>query len=112
MRLSKEDLIKNFTQFGTEEGVEPTDEFLTMLEDITDTIDGLSENNERITELEKELNEEKNKVKEVEKTWKQKYIDRFVEGTSKSEPSKEPESDEPEEPDVHIDDVLYKDLSK
>lgn len=112
MRLSKEELITKFKNYGTTEGDEPTDEFLSMLEDITDTIDGLSETNERITELETELNAEKDKVKEVEKTWKQKYIDRFGEGTSKPEPTKEPEPDEPDEPDVHIDDVLYKDLSK
>ena len=61
-----------------------------------------------------ELNAEKDKVKEVEKTWKQKYIDRFGEGTSNPEPDKEPEPDDTEEQevDVHIDDVLYKDLSK
>lgn len=112
MKLSKEELITKFKNYGTTEGVEPTDEFLTMLEDITDTIDGLSENNERITELEKELNEEKDKTKEVERTWKQKYIDRFGEGSSKPEANKEPEPEEPEEPDVHIDDVLYQDLSK
>lgn len=112
MRLSKEELITKFKNYGTVEGEEPTDEFLSMLEDITDTIDGLSETNERITELETELNAEKDKVKEVEKNWKQKYIDRFGEGTSKPEPTKEPEPDEPDEPDVHIEDVLYKDLSK
>lgn len=112
MRLSKEELITKFKNYGTTEGDEPTDEFLSMLEDITDTIDGLSENNERITELEGELNAEKDKVKEVEKTWKQKYIDRFGEGTSKPEPNKEPEEPEEQEVDVHIDDVLYKDLSK
>lgn len=112
MRLSKEELITKFKNYGTTEDEEPTDEFLSMLEDITDTIDGLSETNERITELETELNAEKDKVKEVEKTWKQKYIDRFGEGTSKPEPHKEPEPDEPDDPDIHIDDVLYKDLSK
>lgn len=112
MRLSKEELITKFKNYGNVEGEEPTDEFLSMLEDITDTIDGLSETNERIAELETELNAEKDKVKEVEKTWKQKYIDRFGEGTSNPEPDKEPEPDEPDEPDVHIDDVLYKDLSK
>lgn len=112
MRLSKEELITKFKNYGNVEGEEPTDEFLSMLEDITDTIDGLSETNERIAELETELNAEKDKVKEVEKTWKQKYIDRFGEGTSKPEPDKEPEPDEPDEPDVHIEDVLYKDLSK
>lgn len=112
MRLSKEELITKFKNYGTTEGDEPTDEFLSMLEDITDTIDGISETNERITELETELNAEKDKVKEVEKNWKQKYIDRFGEGTPKPEPRKEPEPDEPDEPDVHIDDVLYKDLSK
>lgn len=112
MRLSKEELITKFKNYGTVEGEEPTDEFLSMLEDITDTVDGLSETNERIAELEGELNAEKDKVKEVEKTWKQKYIDRFGEGTSKPESNKEPEPDEPDEPDVHIDDVLYKDLSK
>lgn len=112
MRLSKEELITKFKNYGTTEGDEPTDEFLSMLEDITDTIDGLSETNERITELEGELNAEKDKVKEVEKTWKQKYIDRFGEGTSQPESHKEPEPDEPDESDVHIDDVLYKDLSK
>lgn len=112
MRLSKEELITKFKNYGNVEGEEPTDEFLSLLEDITDTVDGLSETNERITELETELNVEKDKVKEVEKTWKQKYIDRFGEGTSKPEPTKEPEPDEPDEPDVHIEDVLYKDLSK
>lgn len=114
MRLSKEELITKFKNYGNVEGEEPTDEFLSMLEDITDTIDGLSETNERITELETELSAEKDKVKEVEKTWKQKYIDRFGEGTSKPEPNKEPEPDDTEdqEVDVHIDDVLYKDLSK
>lgn len=112
MRLSKEELITKFKNYGTAEGEEPTDEFLSMLEDITDTIEGLSETNERIAELEGELNAEKDKVREVEKTWKQKYIDRFGEGTSKPEPNKEPEPDETDEPDIHIDDVLYKDLSK
>lgn len=112
MKLSKEELIKKFKEYGVEDGVEPSAEFLTMLEDITDTMDGLSEGNERVADLEKQLNEEKDKTKEVERTWKQKYIDRFGEGTSKPEPNKEPETEEPEEPDVHIDDVLYQDLSK
>ncbi len=66
-------------------GDEPTDEDITMLEDITDTFTDLEEKTSDATNW-------KNKYEENDKAWKKKYSERFF--------SKEVDvSDDKDEPD-------------
>lgn len=62
--LSKEDLIKKVTDFL---GETPDDNGVSLLEDITDTLNQPSETNV----------DWKEKYEENDKSWRKKYIDRF-----------------------------------
>ena len=62
--LSKEDLIKKVTEFL---GETPDDNGISLLEDVTDTLNQTNETNV----------DWKEKYEENDKTWRKKYIDRF-----------------------------------
>jgi len=79
--LKKEDLIKKLTEFL---GESPSDEGVTLLEDVTDTV----------TNLEGDGTDWKAKYEENDKNWKAKYIARF---SGKGEGDDDHKDDEPED---------------
>lgn len=62
--LSKEDLIKKVTEYL---GETPDDNGISLLEDVTDTLNQSNETNV----------DWKERYEENDKTWRKKYIDRF-----------------------------------
>lgn len=69
-------------------GEEPTDEDITMLEDITDTFTDFEDKTKDATNW-------KNKYEENDKAWKKKYSERFFsKEVEKPEEKDEPEGDE------------------
>lgn len=84
-RLSKEDLLKKVNAFI---GEEATDEGLSLLEDIADTIEELSD----ISEKDKRIQELEDRVKTIDSEWREKYRARFMDFT----PSTDPEGKESE----------------
>ena len=76
---SKEEIIKSLTVLI---GENDSDEALTMVEDVSDTIDSLNENNEE---------DWKNRYDELDKSWRKRYKERFLSGPDKEEEDKEGE---------------------
>lgn len=69
---------------------------LSLVEDISDTMDSMSDSNNW-----------KQKYEDNDKQWRQKYRDRFF--SSRDEPDDdEPDDDEPEEPKKYTYDSLFK----
>lgn len=76
-------------------GDTPSDEGITLLEDISDTLDNSTggssdEDKKKIEELEK-------KIKEVDEGWRKKYTDRFMKPSDGSDLDDEPSEDDSEE---------------
>lgn len=67
MVRSKEDVIKSLTDYF---GEEMTDEAISIVEDISDTIDDMAERNSESINW-------KQKYEENDKAWRKKYTDRF-----------------------------------
>ena len=70
---SKEEIIKSLTALI---GENDSDEALTMVEDVSDTIDSLNENNGE---------DWKNRYDELDKSWRKRYKERFLSGPDKKE---------------------------
>lgn len=69
---SKDELLKSLK---TVIGDNTSDEVLTLIEDITDTLDNSTGSSSE--EDKKKIQELENKVKETDEMWRKKYTDRF-----------------------------------
>lgn len=78
-RVSKEDLLKKANSVI---GDNATEEGLSLLEDIADTIEDSSEIDSYI----KQIEELKQKVADTEKTWSERYRARFTDYTPSTDP--------------------------
>lgn len=76
---NKDELLKDLLELKTDENSEA---FTTILENISDTMDGLSAESaaEKIEELEEKIKTLESAVEEKEKEWREKYISRFYDG--------------------------------
>ena len=83
-KLTKEELLKKANAFI---GDQATDEGVSLLEDIADTIEDTTD----ISEYVKKIEELEQKVSDTENTWREKYRARFLDSTpdTKPEPVKE-----------------------
>ena len=83
-KLTKEELLKKANAFI---GDQATDEGVSLLEDIADTIEDTTD----ISEYVKRIEELEQKVSDTENTWREKYRARFLDSTpdTKPEPIKE-----------------------
>lgn len=83
-KLTKEELLKKANAFI---GDQATDEGVSLLEDIADTIEDTTD----ISEYVKKIEELEQKVSDTENTWREKYRARFLDSTpdTKPEPQKE-----------------------
>lgn len=82
-------------------GDDTSDVAMQFVEDMTDTFDGFSTNDsaQRISELEQQLNTAKSEKDELDKSWRQRYRDRFFSGIEEEKlppEVKDPESVEPD----------------
>jgi len=89
MIRTKEELLSSIPALVGEERTE-ADETIAFLEDISDTLDNLS--GQIAEDYKTKYEESEAKYSELDKTWRKKFVDRFMKG----EP--EPEPDEPDEP--------------
>lgn len=82
-------------------GDDTSDVAMQFVEDMTDTFDGFSTNDsaQRISELEQQLNSAKSEKDELDKSWRQRYRDRFFSGIEEEELPPEVKDPEPVEPD-------------
>lgn len=82
-------------------GDDTSDIAMQFVEDMTDTFDGFAtdSNSQRISELEQQLNEANNARDELDKSWRQRYRDRFFSGVDSENLPPEVKDPEPEEPD-------------
>lgn len=76
------------TQLQTMVGEDTSDETLTFIQDVSDTL-GADNSAQRITDLE-------NQLEEQDQAWRKKYRDAFF--TGRPDESYKDESDEPEKP--------------
>ena len=84
-KLTKEELLKKANAFI---GDQATDEGVSLLEDIADTIEDTTD----ISEYVKRIEELEQKVSDTENTWREKYRARFLDFTPDTKP--EPIKDE------------------
>lgn len=75
------------TQLQTMVGEDTSDETLTFIQDVSDTL-GADNSAQRITELE-------NKLEEQDQAWRKKYRDAFFTGKPDSSYEEEPENNKP-----------------
>ena len=75
------------TQLQTMVGEDTSDETLTFIQDVSDTL-GADNSAQRITELE-------NKLEEQDQAWRKKYRDAFFTGKPDSSYEEEPENKKP-----------------
>ncbi len=82
-------------------GDDTSDVAMQFVEDMTDTFDGFSTNDnaQRISELEQQLNSAKSEKDELDKSWRQRYRDRFFSGIEEEKLPPEVKDPEPVEPD-------------
>ena len=82
-------------------GDDTSDVAMQFVEDMTDTFDGFSTNDnaQRISELEQQLNSAKSEKDELDKSWRQRYRDRFFSGIEEENLPPEVKDPEPVEPD-------------
>lgn len=82
-------------------GDDTSDVAMQFVEDMTDTFDGFSANDsaQRISELEQQLNSAKSEKDELDKSWRQRYRDRFFSGIEEEKLPPEVKDPEPVEPD-------------
>lgn len=82
---SREELLNSLSAII---GVEPDDNGIAFMEDLTDTV----------TDFEERTKEDwKTKYEENDKAWKKKYTERFMKGSNNSSQDEDP--DEPDEED-------------
>lgn len=96
--LGKSDLI---AKINTMLGENPSDEALSLLEDVSDTITDYEKRSEGKEDWE-------TKYHELDKSWRTKYRDRFL--SKPTEPEQEVEEDD--EPDESTKKLDFKDLFK
>ena len=83
-------------------GDEPTDAMVTLLEDLTDTI------NQDVDQLTAQVAQLTQQVADTDASWRKRYTDRFFDGKA---PDPEPETPDPDDDPgegVTLDDILKK----
>lgn len=82
-------------------GDDTSDHAMQFVEDMTDTFDGFAtdSSSQRISELEQQLNDAKTERDDLDKSWRQRYRDRFFSGIDEDELPPEVKDSEPDEPD-------------
>lgn len=70
--VSKDDLLKQVKDYLKED---TSDEAITLLENVSDTLNSMS--SEDVEELKKQLAEANEKADKIDKEWRVKYTDRF-----------------------------------
>ena len=82
-------------------GDDTSDLAMQFVEDMTDTFDGFAtdSNSQRISELEQQLTDAKAEKDELDKSWRQRYRDRFFSGIDEYKLPPEVKDPEPVEPD-------------
>lgn len=82
-------------------GDDTSDVAMRFVEDMTDTFDGFSTNDnaQRISELEQQLNAAKSEKDELDNSWRKRYRDRFFSGVDEEKLPPEVKDPEPVEPD-------------
>jgi len=85
-------------------GDDTSDIAMQFVEDMTDTFDGFAtdSNSQRITELEQQLSEANTAKDELDKSWRQRYRDRFFSGVDEEKLPPEVKDPQPVEPDRAI----------
>lgn len=99
---TKEELLKFVERFRNDEN---ENDFIQLLEDISDTLDGGG--GDRVVELEAELEELKGRLESETKELKDKYIARFLSGEKREEIKEEiaEEADENDDGEVSMEEV-------
>ena len=84
-------------------GDDTSDLAMQFVEDMTDTFDGFANegNSQRISELEQQLTDAKTEKENLDKSWRQRYRDRFFSGID--EDKLPPEVKDPEPVEVEPD---------
>ena len=96
-------------------GDDTSDAAMQFVENMTDTFDGFSgsDSQQRISELEQQLNEANNAKDELDKSWRQRYRDRFFSGVDSEKLPPEVKDPEPAEPDrattIQVNDLFTED---
>ncbi len=82
-------------------GDDTSDLAMQFVEDMTDTFDGFAtdSNSQRISELEQQLTDAKTERDDLDKSWRQRYRDRFFSGIDEDKLPPEVKDPEPVEPD-------------
>lgn len=88
MKRTKEELLSTIKNLA---GETPSDEYISLMEDVTDTIEESTE-------------DWKTKYEENDKSWRKKYTERFSE--PKEKPDGKPEEKEEPEPPQTFDDLF------
>lgn len=76
MKKTSKELIESINTFIPVDKQED-DNYITLLEDISDSIKETA-NDKKIAELENKIQTLENDKKELDKTWREKYINRFM----------------------------------
>lgn len=93
-------------------GDDTSDTAMQFVENMTDTFDGFAgdNNQQRISELEQQLNDANTEKTELDKSWRQRYRDRFFSGVPIDKLPPEAKETEPVEPDkattIQVDDLF------
>jgi hypothetical protein len=101
--VDKQSLLDRITGLGSD------DVIISLLEDISDTIDSMETNDktEEIEALQSKVTELEAQVQQVEANWRERYINRFK-GVEASEETKEETTEEVNEETITIDDLFKK----
>lgn len=105
-KLSKSEMFKKVKEYLKED---TSDEAIALLEDLTDTLSDTDEDKDKVIE---ELKKEK---EELDKSWRQRYIDRFEGKVTENLDDKTPEEggdndDVDDVTDDDEDDLTFEDL--
>ena len=95
-KLNKEEIIKKLSDYI---GEDTSDGALSLLEDVTDTLEDSADVSKYVSEIE----ELKNKIEETDTMWREKYKARFTDYTPDTSASNESEvdtGDNPEDEDI------------
>lgn len=97
-KLNREQFLE---AIKTRIGDDTSDIAMQFVEDMTDTFDGFAtdSNSQRITELEQQLSEANTAKDELDKSWRQRYRDRFFSGVDEEKLPPEVKDPQPVEPD-------------
>lgn len=87
-KLNKEEIIKKLSDYI---GEDTSDGALSLLEDVTDTLEDSADVSKYVSEIE----ELKNKIEETDTMWREKYKARFTDYTPDTGDNSEDEDIEP-----------------